>query len=106
MIELTQEQGRAVADGDTRVLDVATKAKYVLVREDVFERLNLLRLFAVAAAANLASARVLEKAGYHKEGVLRCAAVKFGVPNDQLLFARINPNWRGTDINGSRLKEH
>jgi [ribosomal protein S5]-alanine N-acetyltransferase len=63
--------------------------------EDVFERLNLLRLFAVASAANVASARVLEKAGYHKEGVLRCAAVKFGVPNDQILFARINPNWRG-----------
>ena len=63
--------------------------------QDVFQRLNLLRLFAVAAAANVASARVLEKAGYHKEGVLRCGAVKFGVPNDQLLFARINPDWRG-----------
>jgi ribosomal-protein-alanine N-acetyltransferase len=65
-----------------------------LFSEDVFERLNLLRLFAVASAANVASARVLEKAGYEKEGVMRSAAVKFGVPNDQLLFARINPHWR------------
>src|SRR6186997_3664193 len=55
--------------------------------QDVFERLNLLRLFAVASAANVGSARVLEKAGYQQEGVLRSAAVKFGVPNDQLLFA-------------------
>jgi len=84
---------------------IATEA-LAMFSENVFERLNLLRLFAVAAAANAASTRVLEKAGYQKEGVLRCAAVKFGVPNDQLLFARINPNWRGTDINGSRLKEH
>ena len=63
--------------------------------QDVFERLNLLRLFAVASAANVGSARVLEKAGYQQEGVMRSAAVKFGVPNDQLLFARINPHWRG-----------
>jgi RimJ/RimL family protein N-acetyltransferase len=66
-----------------------------LFSADVFERLNLLRLFAVAAAANVGSARVLEKAGYQREGVMRSAAVKFGQPSDQLLFARINPNWRG-----------
>ena len=66
-----------------------------LFSQDVFERLNLLRLFAVASAANVGSARVLEKAGYQQEGVMRSAAVKFGVPNDQLLFARINPHWRG-----------
>jgi ribosomal-protein-alanine N-acetyltransferase len=70
--------------------------------EDVFGRLNLLRLFAVASAANVASARVLDKAGYQKEAVMRCAAVKFGVPNDQLLFARINPHWRGAEITASR----
>jgi [ribosomal protein S5]-alanine N-acetyltransferase len=80
---------------------IATEA-LALFSDDVFERLNLLRLFAVAAAANVASARVLEKAGYQKEGVMRCAAVKFGVPNDQLLFARINPKWRGTDVAASR----
>jgi len=61
----------------------------------VFERMNLLRLFAVASAPNLASARVLEKAGYQQEGVMRSAAVKFGQPHDQLLYARINPHWRG-----------
>jgi [ribosomal protein S5]-alanine N-acetyltransferase len=66
-----------------------------LFSDDVFERLNLLRLFAVAAVANVGSARVLEKAGYQQEAVMRSAAVKFGQPNDQLLYARINPSWRG-----------
>ena len=73
--------------------------------QDVFERLNLLRLFAVASAANVGSARVLEKAGYQQEGVMRSAAVKFGVPNDQLLFARINPDWGGPDIGRSHSQE-
>jgi RimJ/RimL family protein N-acetyltransferase len=73
---------------------IATEALN-LFSQNVFERLNLLRLFAVASVANVGSARVLEKAGYQQEGVMRSAAVKFGVPNDQLLFARINPHWRG-----------
>ena len=75
---------------------IATEALNMF-SQDVFQRLNLLRLFAVASVANVGSARVLEKAGYQQEGVMRSAAVKFGVPNDQLLFARINPNWRGVD---------
>ena len=64
---------------------------------DVFERLNLLRLFALAFAENAASARVLEKAGYEREGYLRSGAVKYGEVYDQLLYARINPRWRGTE---------
>ena len=68
-----------------------------LFTADVFARLNLLRVFAVAASANVASARVLEKAGYQQEGVLRSAAVKFGQPHDQLMYARVNPHWRGVD---------
>jgi len=66
-----------------------------LVTEDAFMRLNLLRLFAVPFADNTASARVLEKAGYVREGVLRSGCVKFGVARDQLLYARINERWSG-----------
>lgn len=65
----------------------------VLLTEHAFARLNLLRLFALPFAANAASARVLEKAGYQKEGLLRASAVKFGRPRDQLLFSRINDHW-------------
>jgi RimJ/RimL family protein N-acetyltransferase len=38
--------------------------------------------------------RVLEKAGYQQEGILRSSSVKFGKPRDQALYALINPDWR------------
>lgn len=66
----------------------------MLVTEDVFHRRNLLRLFALPFADNIGSTRVLEKAGYVREGILRGSAVKFGKPRDQAIYARINPNWR------------
>lgn len=72
---------------------IATEA-LVLVTEDVFERRNLLRLFALPFADNIGSTRVLEKAGYVREGILRASAVKFGQPRDQAIYARINPNWK------------
>ena len=72
---------------------IATEA-LVLVTEDVFRRRNLLRLFALPFADNVGSTRVLEKAGYVREGILRASAVKFGQPRDQAMYARINPNWR------------
>jgi RimJ/RimL family protein N-acetyltransferase len=71
-----------------------TTAALRLVSDYAFASDGLLRLFAVPFADNLASVRVLEKAGYQREGVLRSAAVKFGRPRDQLLYSRINPDWR------------
>lgn len=71
---------------------VATEALR-LVTKHAFERYNLLRLFALPFADNVASVRVLEKAGYTREGLLRASSVKFGQPRDQLLYARINPTW-------------
>ena len=66
----------------------------VLVTDDVFRRRNMLRLFALPFADNIGSTRVLEKAGYVREGILRASAVKFGQPRDQALYARINGSWR------------
>ncbi len=71
---------------------IATEA-LSLVTEYAFATMNILRLFALPFADNAASARVLEKAGYVREGLLRSASVKFGVPRDQLMYARINPRW-------------
>jgi RimJ/RimL family protein N-acetyltransferase len=68
----------------------------MLVTGDVFDRLNLLRLFALPFADNEASVRVLEKAGYVREALLRSSSVKHGVPRDQFIYARVNRNWRGT----------
>ena len=65
-----------------------------LVTDYVFRELNFLRLFALPFADNPGSVRVLEKAGYVREAVLRASSVKYGVPKDQLLYARVNAGWR------------
>jgi RimJ/RimL family protein N-acetyltransferase len=52
-----------------------------------FETLGLVRVFALPFATTTRSARVLEKAGYVREGLMRRSAVKEGVILDQLLYA-------------------
>jgi RimJ/RimL family protein N-acetyltransferase len=54
-----------------------------------FEHHALTRLFALPFASNVASCRVLEKAGYALEGRLRRSAIKDGVIVDQLQYACI-----------------
>jgi ribosomal-protein-alanine N-acetyltransferase len=76
---------------------VATEA-LVLVTAHVFDSLNMLRLFALPFADNAGSIRVLEKAGYLREAVLRSSSVKYGQPRDQLLYARVNTAWRGVTV--------
>jgi RimJ/RimL family protein N-acetyltransferase len=48
---------------------------------------RLTRVFAIPLADNIASIRVLEKAGYVREGVMRRSAIKDGVLRDQCLYA-------------------
>ena len=74
---------------------IATEA-VGLVTAHIFADLNMLRLFALPFADNRASRRVLEKAGYEFEGILRASSVKFGEPRDQALYARVNNAWRGS----------
>lgn len=71
---------------------IATEA-LALVTDHAFRHLNFLRLFALPFVENTGSVRVLEKAGYEREAVLRSSAVKFGEIRDQYLYVRINPNW-------------
>jgi ribosomal-protein-alanine N-acetyltransferase len=52
-----------------------------------FDTLALARVFAVPFATTARSVRVLEKAGYVQEGVMRHSAVKEGKLLDQLLYA-------------------
>ena len=65
---------------------VATEA-LIAVTADVFTRFDLTRLYAVPFADHVASVRVLERAGYVREGHLRQSAIKDGTIRDQLLFA-------------------
>jgi len=55
------------------------------------EHHHLTRVFAIPFASNIASCRVLEKAGYVLEGRLQRSAVKDGVILDQLQYAFIVP---------------
>ena len=52
-----------------------------------FERFSLTRIYALPFVTNVASHKVLENAGYLREGLLRRSAIKDGSVTDQLLFA-------------------
>lgn len=54
-----------------------------------FDNYTLTRVFAMAFAHNAGSIRVLEKAGFEREGLLRRSAIKNGVILDQVLFAKV-----------------
>lgn len=64
-----------------------------LVTGYAFESCGMLRMFALPFADNQQSVRVLQKAGYQCEGILRSSSVKFGQPRDQAIYARLNPAW-------------
>jgi ribosomal-protein-alanine N-acetyltransferase len=65
---------------------VATDALKAITAE-AFTRFEITRLYAVPFADHAASVRVLEKAGYVREGHMRQSAIKDGKIRDQLLFA-------------------
>jgi len=53
------------------------------------ESLNMCRVFACVFESNPASARVLEKAGFDREGRLRRSVLKAGRMLDQLMYAYV-----------------
>ena len=59
-----------------------------------FEQLPLTRIFAVPYAGNIAFQRVLEKAGYVREALLRRSAIKDGQVLDQVLLAATDLDWK------------
>jgi RimJ/RimL family protein N-acetyltransferase len=65
---------------------IATAAVRFLSRRAIYEQ-GRYRLFASVFASNLASMRVLEKAGFQREGVLVRSVVKDGVLMDSVLYA-------------------
>lgn len=69
---------------------IATAALSAVTAE-AFKRFEITRLYAVPFADHAASVRVLEKAGYVREGLLRQSAIKDGKIRDQLLFAAYRP---------------
>ena len=70
--------GRGIATAAVRALS-----------EQAFAQLDVARLEAAVFGWNLASARVLEKAGYVREGVLRNSVFKDDQLGDSFLYARL-----------------
>ena len=66
-----------------------TTAAVRAITRHAFENLGLLRVFALPFEENIASARVLEKAGYVREGLLRSAAIKEGRARNMFMYAAI-----------------
>lgn len=54
-----------------------------------FAQFGLARIYAQPYASNPGSARVLEKAGFALEGVMRCNVIKAGKILDQYLYAKV-----------------
>jgi [ribosomal protein S5]-alanine N-acetyltransferase len=54
-----------------------------------FDGYKVLRIFASTFSHNVGSMRVLEKAGFEREGVLRRSAIKHGTVLDQVLYAKV-----------------
>jgi RimJ/RimL family protein N-acetyltransferase len=67
---------------------IATEA-LKLTTAFTFATFDLVRLFATAMTTNLASCRVLEKAGYTLEGVMRKSAFKGGAFVDRTLYSKL-----------------
>ena len=66
---------------------IATRAVRLISGEAFSKHPELRRLYAVPYCSNPASARVLEKAGWQREGVMRQSVIKDGVVLDQCLYA-------------------
>jgi RimJ/RimL family protein N-acetyltransferase len=71
---------------------VATAALRAVTTE-AFRRFALRRIFALPFGDNVASIRVLEKAGYVLEGRMMDSAIKDGVIRDQLMYAAYQRTW-------------
>ena len=65
---------------------IASRAISSIIKE-AFSRFVLQRIFATPFATNLASCRVLEKAGFTLEGILRRSVYKNGMVLDSCMYA-------------------
>lgn len=61
--------------------------------ECVFSESDIIRIYAEPFAYNMASCRVLEKAGFQYEGTLRSNAVKNGKVLDMKMYSLLKEEW-------------
>lgn len=68
---------------------IVTRAVSAITAHAFQQRADLVRVQASVFSWNAASARVLEKAGYQREGVLRQSVFKDGVLGDSIMYAKL-----------------
>ncbi len=73
---------------------IMTKGVKMLCRA-LFAESDLLRIYAEPFSENTASRRVLEKAGFTCEGIMKYGAVKDGTVRDMALYALVRRNGAG-----------
>lgn len=71
----------------------------------IFAETDILRIYAEPFSYNTASRRVLEKAGFRFEGLLRCNAVKHGRVEDMALYALTRCDTRVKRLSPDELPE-
>ncbi len=76
---------------------IMTAALRILL-DRIFEQTELRRIMAFVHDQNVASCRVLEKLGFHKEGLLREHFIINGKPANEFLFALLKSDWSDSGI--------
>ncbi len=76
---------------------ITTKAVIALTKF-AFDNFNFNRLFAAVFEGNPASMRVLEKAGYKLEGILRQTVFKEGIFKDQMMYSILREESRQLNL--------
>lgn len=69
-----------------------------LATDYAFTTLGMRRVFAVPFVGNAPSHRVLEKAGYVREGEMRRSAIKDGQLLNQYLYAAYDDRWASREV--------
>ena len=59
-----------------------------------FETLQLIRIAAVVYVENKASQKLLSKAGFQEEGLLRKHMIQNGVAHDTILYSLLKEEWK------------
>jgi len=77
--------------------DYGTEAIMIMV-DYLFLSRELMRVQATADVSNIASQRVLEKAGFKKEGVIRKSGFNRGRWCDDCLYSILREEWKGPKI--------
>lgn len=78
---------------------VMTEAVRTICRQ-AFQTFDIVRIYAEPFARNAGSCRVLEKAGFTLEGVLRRGVYKGGEILDSKVYALLREEWERTDRQG------